>query len=181
LRRGVAGVDVEYVEIEKLKPNKQNPRRITVRQQKNLQKSIEKFGFVDPLIVNSHPGRENVVIGGHQRLEVAKKMGIKKVPVVYVDLTEDQERELNLRLNKNQGEWDWPLLAEFSEELLKEVGFEKAELEKVFPPVLELEEYKWVEDKKKITITYPETKHDEVLELVKDIARKIKGVHYHIG
>jgi len=174
-------MDVKYVDIEKLRPNRLNPRRITARQQKNLRKSIEKFGLVDPLIVNSHPGRENVIVGGHQRYEVAHKMGIKKVPVVYVDLTEDQERELNLRLNKNQGDWDWPLLAEFTKELLQDVGFEEAELEKVFPSSLELEDVKWVEDRKKMTITYPETKHDEVLEMVKDMTKKIEGVHYHIG
>ena len=44
-----------------------NPRKISEKQKKDLRESLEKFGFVDPVIVNTHPERENIIIGGHQR------------------------------------------------------------------------------------------------------------------
>jgi len=63
--------------------------------------------------------------------DVAKTMGIKEVPVVYVDIPDiDKEKELNLRLNKNLGEWDWDELANFDKSLLEEVGFSSEELDK---------------------------------------------------
>ena len=111
-----------------LKPAEYNPRQMTADQVKNLTASIKKFGLVDPFIVNEHKGRENVVIGGHQRLKIALLEGFETVPVVYVDLTRKDEEELNLRLNKNNGEWDWDLLANFEMDMLEEIGFEKDEL-----------------------------------------------------
>lgn len=118
------------VPIEQLKPAEYNPRFMTEKQAKELEKSIKEFGLVDPLIVNRHKGRENIVIGGHQRFKIASNLGFKTVPVVYVDLDEKKERELNLRLNKNLGDWDWDLLANFEIEELKEVGFSDEELDK---------------------------------------------------
>ena len=97
---------VEYVPIGDLRLSEYNPRQMTEKQAADLEASIRKFGLVDPLIVNRHPERKNVVIGGHQRLKVARACGIDTVPVVYVELDEGQEKELNLRLNKNTGEWD---------------------------------------------------------------------------
>lgn len=117
------------VAISSLKPAEYNPRRMTVDQHDRLKESIEKFGLVDPIIVNNHADRENIVIGGHQRLKIAQELGMENVPVVYVDLDEDRERELNLRLNKNNGEWDYDMLANhFSLNMLTEVGFSELEL-----------------------------------------------------
>jgi DNA modification methylase len=79
-----------------------------------LKRSIEKFGFVEPVVVRTADG---TVIGGHQRLLAAKALGMKRVPVVYVDATEDQAKALNLALNRIHGEWDLPLLGELIEEL----------------------------------------------------------------
>jgi hypothetical protein len=60
-------------------------------------------------------------------------MGWKTIPVVYVNIPDlKEEQELNLRLNKNLGHWDWDMLANFSEDLLKEVGFESEELKMYF-------------------------------------------------
>ena len=63
-----------------------------------LRESIEKFGVVDPLIINTHPSRKNIVIGGNMRLQVLKELKYTEVPVVELYLTERKERELNLRL-----------------------------------------------------------------------------------
>ncbi|HBX15890.1 MAG: (Cytosine-5-)-methyltransferase protein [Candidatus Magasanikbacteria bacterium GW2011_GWA2_42_32] len=124
--------EIINIKINELKPADYNPRQMTEKQARDLTESIKKFGLVDPIIVNSHPGRENVVIGGHQRLKIASNLGFTEVPVVYVDLDENREKELNLRLNRNTGEWDWDLLANFDKNLLLEIGFESQELDKGF-------------------------------------------------
>jgi len=125
-------MNIVYVPIEDLRLSDYNPRQMTEKQAADLEASIRKFGLVDPLIVNRHPERRNVVIGGHQRLKVAKACGIDTVPVVYVELDEGQEKELNLRLNKNTGEWDLEALASFDQELLKLVGWTDEEMEGIF-------------------------------------------------
>jgi len=123
---------VVEVEVGKLKAAEYNPRQMTEKQVNDLTESIRRFGLVEPLVVNSHNGRSNVVVGGHQRLKIAISEGLAAVPVVYVDLNEKSERELNLRLNKNNGEWDWDALAEFDKDLLFDVGFDEKELNKYF-------------------------------------------------
>ena len=105
-----------------------NPRSLKEQQFKQIEDSITRFGIVDPIIVNSNKDRKNIIIGGHQRVKVALKMGIDTVPCHYIDLTKDKERELNVRLNKNTGEWDWSMLANhFDVEELTEWGFSEDE------------------------------------------------------
>lgn len=123
---------VESVEITKLKPAEYNPRRLTQDQEQQLTKSIKSFGLVDPIVVNRHKGRENVVVGGHQRLKIAKKLGYKEISVVYVNLSEEREKELNIRLNKNTGEFDFELLSRLDESFLSDVGFSSEELDDIF-------------------------------------------------
>lgn len=119
--------------ISELKPAPYNPRQWSDKAKKDLKKSIEEFGMVDPIIVNGSEERYGVVIGGHFRLFIAKELGYEKVPVVFVNIPDEQkEKELNLRLNKNQGEWDWLLLSGFDADMLKIVGFDSKELDKVF-------------------------------------------------
>lgn len=106
-----------------------NPRQLTQDQFKNLKDSITRFGIVDPIIINNNPDRTNIVIGGHQRIKIAEKIGINEIPCVELNLTLDKERELNVRLNKNTGEWDWDILAnQFDLEDLQEWGFDEDEL-----------------------------------------------------
>lgn len=110
-----------------------NPRKITAEQEKSLTDSLTRFGFVDPVIINKNPERLNVLIGGHQRVKVWQKMGNTSVPAVFIDLTRDKERELNVRLNRNVGEWDAEVLADlFNADELKDWGFDSAELDKIF-------------------------------------------------
>ncbi len=90
-----------------------NPRQLTKDQHSQLKDSIKRFGLVDPLIVNKNKERKNILVGGHQRLRIAKELGINKIPCVEVDLNMDQEKELNIRLNKNVGEWDYDSLANY--------------------------------------------------------------------
>lgn len=126
-------IKIEEVKIDRLKASEYNPRQATKKECEDLKKSIQKFGFVDPLIVNSAEERKEIIIGGHFRWRTAKELGIEKVPVVYVNIPDiEKEKELNLRLNKNTGSFDYNLLANFDENLLLEVGWTGKELDDIF-------------------------------------------------
>lgn len=82
-----------------------------------LKRSIEHFGYIDPIIVNK---RNMVVVGGHQRLKVLKELGYTDIEVVYVDLNDTDEKALNVALNKIGGDWD----AEKLEDLLRDISLD---------------------------------------------------------
>ena len=116
-------------DIESLIFAEYNPRQLTADQYKSLRDSVERFGLVDPVIVNTHKDRENIVIGGHQRIRVARDLEIAKIPCVEVELELEREKELNVRLNKNVGEWDYDALANyFDVKELTEWGFTEGDL-----------------------------------------------------
>ena len=122
-------IEIVQVDINTLRPSEYNPRKASKSQYNDLKKSLKEFGFVDPLVVNSAESRKNIVIGGHFRLRVAIDMKFETVPVVYVDISDiEKEKELNLRLNFNQGEWDIDLLANFDDNLLEDIGFDLEEM-----------------------------------------------------
>jgi len=107
-----------------------NPRELTEKQHADLTASIEEFGLVDPIIVNKHAKRMDVIIGGHQRVRIATELGHKTVPTVEVKLDEKRERELNIRLNKNVGQWDWDVMVQhFEVQQIEAWGFEKEEID----------------------------------------------------
>jgi len=120
----------EKRKIADLKLAEYNPRQATEKEVHDLTTSIERFDLADPIIIN----KDNKVIGGHFRIKVLKDKGIIEADVRVPDeqLTDEQERELNLRLNKNLGDWNPDLLANFDEELLKDVGFDSKELDSIF-------------------------------------------------
>jgi DNA modification methylase len=116
---------IEKVKIAELNPAEYNPRRMTSKQYEDLKNSLEKFGLVDPIIINS----DNTVVGGHQRLRIMRELGAELVPVVRVNLSKEDEKELNIRLNKNTGEFDIDVLANnFEVDELKDWGFKDIEL-----------------------------------------------------
>lgn len=124
---------IHQINIKELNPAPYNPRKWSEDAIKRLTDSVKQFGLVDPIIANGAPERKNIVIGGHFRLKIAKNLGFTEVPVVYVNIPDEiRERELNLRLNKAVGDWDWDLLAEFDEALLADVGFSSEELDAIF-------------------------------------------------
>jgi DNA modification methylase len=126
---------IKDVPIKHLKELPGNPRSWSNEAIVGLRESIKRFGLIDPLIVNY----DNTVLGGNFRLSVAKELGYKTAPCVYVDIKDpERAKELSLRLNKNLGEWDWNLLAEFDESLLADVGFSSEEIDKIFD--LEIDE-----------------------------------------
>ena len=109
-----------------LKPAKYNPRQISTKQYNDLKASIKKFGLVDPVIVN----KNNTVIGGHQRLKICKELKYIEIDCVVLDLSKEEERELNIRLNKNTGDFDMDILAnEFDIDELTDWGFKHIDLD----------------------------------------------------
>src|SRR5665811_999292 len=99
---------IELVPIDQLHPDPANPRRISEQELDALERSLREFGFVQPVLARREDG---VVIGGHQRLVAARRLGLSTVPVTYLDLSIEQARLLNLALNKIGGSFDEQLLA----------------------------------------------------------------------
>ncbi len=134
-------INVVYIDASELKPAEYNPRTWDSSAADKLTESIKRFGLVDPLIVNNAPNRKNILVGGHFRYEIAKKLGIKKIPVVYVNIPDiDKEKELNLRLNRNTGDWDYDLLKSFDIDLLLDIGFDEADLSAIWDENLSIED-----------------------------------------
>ena len=158
---------VEMVDITQLEKAEYNPRALKENQYKDLKTSIEKFGMVQPLVVNSHKKRSNVIIGGHQRYIICNVLGISKVPVIWVKLNEKEEKELNIRLNKNTGEFDFDALANYfdTDELLEwgfqgwELGFTKQEME--IQDIPDDNEASWDDNTPKISYTIIFNDEDE--------------------
>lgn len=106
-----------------------------------LKNSIEKFGYVEPIIVNDRTG---YIVGGHQRLSVLKDLGYTEVEVVHVDLDDAHEKALNIALNKVSGDWDADKLEDLLRDIninsdldIKFTGFDLDELETMFNGALE--------------------------------------------
>jgi DNA modification methylase len=126
---------VEQVDIGLLRPDPANPRKISDAELEALTRSLQEFGFVQPVVALRS---DHTVVGGHQRLVAARKLGMRQVPVVYVDLPLKQGRLLNLALNKISGSWEDELLARMVADLssletadLSLAGFSEDELEKL--------------------------------------------------
>ena len=157
---------VQYIPTADLKTAEYNPRKWSKEAEAQLQESIRKYGLVDPFIVNCAPGRKNILIGGHFRLSLAKKLGIKEVPVVYINIPNlEKEKELNIRLNKNTGEFDWEMLATFDEQFLSKIGFSSEELDDIFHVEDNPEEFDLEKELAKLKIDKIEIKKGDVWKL----------------
>lgn len=105
---------VEQVPVDDLRPDPANPRQIGEAELDALTRSLRQFGFVQPVLARRE---DRTVIGGHQRLVAARRLGLASVPVIWVDLPAEQSRLLGLALNKIAGTWDEQLLARLLAEL----------------------------------------------------------------
>lgn len=126
---------IEKRKISELNQAKYNPRIELTKDDatyKKIEKSIDEFGYVEPVIINK---KNNIIIGGHQRVNVLKDKGFTEIECVIVDLDEKQEKRLNLALNKITGFWDNDKLKnlfdelELSDEELFATGFDKFEID----------------------------------------------------
>jgi len=95
--------------IKDLRQHARNPRKLEKHDAEHLKASIKRFGQCEPLVINS----DDTVIGGHQRMRTLQKLGYKEVDVYVPDepLTDREVDELNIRLNRNNGSWDFDMLA----------------------------------------------------------------------
>jgi len=132
---------LEKIAIEKLNPAQYNPRkdlRPGDPEYEKLKKSMETFGYVEPIVWNKQTGN---IVSGHQRLKVLRHQGEADIECVVVDLDGQQEKALNITLNKVSGEWDLPKLADLISELddgmfdISITGFDAAEIEHLFSQI----------------------------------------------
>ena len=131
-------MEIQKITVDKLKVAKYNPRRDLKpgdSEFEKLKRSIEEFGYVEPVIWNKRTG---TVVGGHQRLKVMRHLGYKEVDCVVLDIDENKEKALNVALNKISGDWDMPLLGELIKDLSMNgfdvtiTGFDMAEIDDYF-------------------------------------------------
>jgi len=160
------GLKIEYISVDALKNASYNPRKWDKEAENQLKESIRKYGIVDPLLVNSAEERKNIVIGGHFRLSVIKELGIADVPVVYINIPDiGKEKELNIRLNKNTGEFDWDLLKTFDESFLSGIGFSSEDLDDIFATEETPEQFDLEKELKKLNIEKIDIKKGDVYDL----------------
>lgn len=113
---------VQEIKVTELNAAPYNPRvslEPGMPEWEKIKHSIEEFGNVEPIVWNKRTGN---VVGGHQRLSVLKSMGYEEVPCSVVDLDENEEKLLNLALNKIKGQWDYDKL----EDILRGFDYEVA-------------------------------------------------------
>jgi len=157
---------ITQVRVNELVSPDYNPRRWSEKQTKDLKESINRFGLVDPIIVNSAENRKGIIIGGNFRFEVAKQLGYEEVPVVFINISDiEKEKELNLRLNKNTGEFDLKLLAEFDENILKDIGFDSEELDDIFNIDIDHEEFDLKKELEKAGVNKVEMETGQIWQL----------------
>lgn len=125
---------IEYVDINSIKPYKNNPRH-NEEAIPYVMNSIKEFGFKNPIIID----KNNVIIAGHTRLESAKRLGMKEVPIIHADdLTEEQVKAFRLADNKvsEMADWDFSTLTDELKDIdidMEQFGFEEIEeLEDIF-------------------------------------------------
>ena len=131
-----ATLNIEVRSIGELKPAAYNPRKALTPDDAEYQKikrSIETFGYVDPIIIN----KDGTIIGGHQRYTVLRDLGHTEVEVNVLDLSKEDEKALNVALNKISGEWDNLKLKDLLVELdlgdydISVTGFDNHDLEEL--------------------------------------------------
>ena len=101
--------EIKKVKLADLQEYDRNPREIDDKSMTALMKSMERFGYVEPIVWNERTKR---IVGGHQRMKALIAKGATEAQVVVVDMSDEIELAANLTLNNPeiQGEWDEPAL-----------------------------------------------------------------------
>jgi hypothetical protein len=125
-------MNIQKVKIGDIKPNKENPRKISADKKKKLVKSIKDFPTmleIRPIVVDE----ENVILGGNMRYEACKEAGLDEIWIIKAsELTEEQKKEFILKDNNGFGEWDLEKLVDWDKDLLLKSGFEDWQMIGIF-------------------------------------------------
>ncbi|WP_273122760.1 ParB N-terminal domain-containing protein [Bacillus weihaiensis] len=131
-------LNIQVVEINEINPASYNPRLDLQKgdvEYENLEQSLDKFGYLQPIVWNK---RTKNIVGGHQRFKILKDKGLQSFEVSVVNLNDEEEKALNLALNKISGDWDmWKLeevlksLQDANPDMLAHTGFSDDELEEL--------------------------------------------------
>jgi hypothetical protein len=133
--RNVAEIKHGRMKLAEMTPAAYNPRKDLQpgdREWEKIERSIDTFGMVEPIVFNERSGR---IVGGHQRAKIMMHRGETEADVVLVNLSDEDEKILCAKLNRVQGYWDTEKLAELLTEIkdatgsLENTGFEDWELE----------------------------------------------------
>ena len=138
----MAELQVQYIDPQELKPFADNPRHHSERNIQDIQRSIKKFGFTNPILVRQE---DNMVVAGHGRLESAQQLGLEEVPVIYLDFSENDAKLYAITDNRTAETSEWDLVAldelvqslELGEDELPDTGFYADELEEILEEVQE--------------------------------------------
>lgn len=170
-------MEIRKIEIEKIKPANYNPRKNLKPgdpEYEKLKRSIQEFGYVEPIIWNKKTGN---IVGGHQRFKVLKSLGHKEVECVVLDIDEQREKLLNMALNKIEGSWDEEKLQELLKDMEAEdlditlAGFDIEEImESVTDPPQKIEIKPY--DKYHILLTCEISRAPELMEEIKKLSEK---------
>jgi len=163
---------IQKIPITKINPAPYNPR-IDLKpgdpEYEKLKRSIINFGYVEPLVWNE---RTSNLVGGHQRLKILIEEGFGEVEVSVVDLSLEEEKVLNIALNKIKGNWDEDKLAKVLEDIKANVdidvtlsGFDIPEIDQVFDRVDETVEDEFDFDEQLKSIETPITQKGDLIIL----------------
>ena len=147
-----ANLQVQYIDPQELKPFTDNPRHNSERNIQDIQRSIKKFGFTNPILVRKE---DNMIIAGHGRLQSAQELGVEEVPVIYLDFSENDAKLYSITDNRTGETSEWDVLAlndlikklEEDEEIhLDDTGFRVEELDELLSEVSAADEVAPPED-----------------------------------
>lgn len=195
-------MEIRTLKAAEIKAAEYNPRRDLQPEDaeyEKLRRSIEEFGYIEPIIWNERSGN---VVGGHQRLKVLLEKGVEDIEAVVVDLDEKDEKILNVLLNKVKGRWDIGKLADLLQQLdeagaMELTGFEDWELQSLLmqydhiKDLMEEDFSGYSDEKERSTFTmtfslpagaretvesYMQKTENAKVELATAIINKVKGV-----
>ena len=168
-------MEIRKISVDQLLPADYNPRkdlRPGDPEFEKLKRSVEEFGYVEPIIWNQRTG---IVVGGHQRLKVLQHLGYTEVDCVVLDIDEQKEKALNVALNKISGDWDMPLLTALLKDLEESgfdatlTGFDVSEMSDMFDDQSEIKE----KAHKKYSEKQQEIGETEIKELERVVMLKV--------
>ena len=127
---------IQKAKLSEVKLNPNNPRLIKDDKFKKLVQSIKDFPEmlnIRPIVVN----QDMVILGGNMRYKACKEAGLKEIPIIITDLSEDKQREFLIKDNTSGGEWDWEVLAnEWDAEQLEGWGLDVPKFEQEYEEII---------------------------------------------